>query len=148
MASPPERVSGACLCGDVRFSVELPSLFCAHCHCTMCQRNHGAAFVTWVGVPKDRLEVAAGRDTLVRYASSENGSRTFCGRCGTSLFCENTAHPERVDIPLANLREPIDRAPQVHAYWSDRVAWQPIQDDLPHLGAGGASRLEPPEGED
>ena len=39
------------ICGTVEFSVALPTLFCGHCHCTMCQRNHGAAYVTWFGVP-------------------------------------------------------------------------------------------------
>jgi hypothetical protein len=141
LESSPERVPGSCLCGDVTFTVELPSLFCAHCHCTMCQRNHGAAFVTWVGVARERLAVETGEAALVRYPSSEHGTRTFCGRCGTSLFCENSHHPDRVDVPLANLLEPIDRVPQLHAYWSDRASWQPVEDDLPHLG--GESGMEP-----
>ena len=137
----PTFVSGACLCGDVQFTVELPSLFCGHCHCTMCQRNHGAAFVTWFGLPKARLTLDAGSEALVRYASSEHGSRTFCGRCGSSLFCENAKHDDRVDIPLANMKAPIDREPQMHAYWSDRASWQPVEDDLPHLGGGSGTEL-------
>jgi len=28
-------VRGACFCGAVTFEVTLPTLFCAHCHCTM-----------------------------------------------------------------------------------------------------------------
>ena len=55
MNTPP--VQGACLCGAVRFQVTLPTLFCVHCHCTMCQRNHGAAYVTWFGVPKDQTRI-------------------------------------------------------------------------------------------
>ena len=127
-------VAGACLCGAVRFAVTLPTLFCAHCHCTMCQRNHGAAFVTWIGVPREQLRVVSGNDGLVRYASSEHGSRSFCGACGTSLFCENDTHPERVDVPLANMLGPIDRAPQLHAYFGTRAAWGAVTDDLPRLG--------------
>ena len=33
--SDAQRVPGACLCGAVRFTITLPTLFCAHCHCTM-----------------------------------------------------------------------------------------------------------------
>jgi hypothetical protein len=55
-----ETVSGGCLCGAVRFRVELPTLFCAHCHCSMCRRNHGAAYVTWFGIARERLAVEAG----------------------------------------------------------------------------------------
>ena len=41
------KVEGGCLCGAVRFSLELPSKWCAHCHCSMCRRAHGAGYVTW-----------------------------------------------------------------------------------------------------
>jgi hypothetical protein len=136
-----KRVSGACLCEAVRFTIELPTLFCAHCHCRMCRRNHGAAYVTWVGVSAGKLTVDAGRGDLVRYRSSEHGTRAFCGRCGSSLFCENAEHPERVDVPLANLAGPIDRAPQFHVYVDHGADWTVVGDDLPRLG--GETGLEP-----
>jgi hypothetical protein len=139
--SAASAVPGACLCGGVRFRVALPTLFCAHCHCTMCRRNHGAAYVTWIGVARERLTLDAGAELLARYASSEHGTRTFCTRCGTSLFCENTAHPERVDVPLANMLGPVDRAPQLHAYFDDRAEWTLVEDALPRLG--GKTGFEP-----
>jgi hypothetical protein len=140
------RVPGGCLCGAVRFTVELPALFCGHCHCTMCRRNHGAAYVTWFGVPPAQLRLDDGIGELVRYASSEHGARSFCRRCGTSLFCENAEHPDRVDIPLANMAGPIDRPPGFHCWWSDRADWTFAEDGLPRLG--GPSGLEPLEPED
>jgi hypothetical protein len=139
--SDAKRVGGACLCGGVRFTVTLPTLFCAHCHCSMCRRNHGAAFVTWIGAARERLALDAGSELLTRYASSQHGSRTFCSRCGSSLFCENAAHPERVDIPLANLSGAIDRAPQLHVFFDDRADWTDLRDPLPRLG--GKTGLEP-----
>ena len=132
---------GGCLCGAVRFRVRMPTLFCGHCHCTMCRRNHGAAWVTWLGVPRAQLEIEAGEGELRRYASSQHGSRSFCGRCGTSLFCENTEHPDRVDVPLANLQGPIDRPPGFHCWFDARADWAVVLDDLPRLG--GATGLEP-----
>jgi hypothetical protein len=135
------RVAGACLCGAVRFTITLPTLFCSHCHCSMCRRNHGAAYVTWVAAGRDRLALDAGAELLTRYASSEHGSRTFCSRCGTSLFCENESHPERVDIPLANLAGPIDRAPQLHVHFDDRADWTAVGDALPRRG--GKTGFEP-----
>jgi len=139
--SSNSTASGSCLCGAVRFRVELPSLFCGHCHCSMCRRNHGAGFVTWFAVPRAQLEVEAGRDELRRYASSEHGSRSFCSRCGSALFCESAKHPEQVDIPLANVEGPIDRPPQFHFYFDDRAAWVQVSDDLPRLG--GPTGMEP-----
>jgi hypothetical protein len=139
--SDTNTVEGACLCGAVRFEVTLPTMFCGHCHCTMCQRNHGAAFVTWLAVDRSQLELTDGGSELIRYESSEHGARSFCPRCGTSLFCENDAHPDRVDIPLANMNGPIDRAPQVHVHVDSQADWHAIVDSLPRLG--GKTGLEP-----
>lgn len=126
-------VTGACLCGAVRFRVTLPTVFCAHCHCSMCRRNHGAGYVTWIGVPRAQLALEQGADALITYHSSETGTRKFCGRCGTSLFCENTHHAERVDVPLGVMDGPIDREPQLHAYFDCRAPWVAIGDALPRL---------------
>ena len=54
-------ILGACLCGAVRISIRPPTLFCGHCHCTMCQRNHGSAYVTWFGVPWEQTEIVASK---------------------------------------------------------------------------------------
>jgi hypothetical protein len=136
-----DQVQGGCLCGAVHFTVTLPTLFCGHCHCSMCRRNHGAAYVTWFAVPRSQLSVDSGLDQLTRYESSAHGSRSFCSRCGSSLFCVSTRLPEIVDIPLANLEGPIDRLPESHIYFDDRGSWTMVGDDLPRLG--GPSGLEP-----
>jgi len=133
--------TGGCLCGAVRFTAQLPSLFCGHCHCSMCRRNHGAPYVTWFGVPVERLVVERGRDELVRFASSEQGSRSFCRRCGTTLFCDNQAHPERVEIALGVMDGPIDRPPQAHIFFDSGAPWVAIGDSLPRLG--GKTGYEP-----
>ena len=134
-------VGGACFCGVVRFAISLPTLFCGHCHCTMCRRSHGAGYVTWTAVPRARFALTAGEDTLVRFASSDHGTRSFCGRCGSTLFCESTHHPDQVDVVLANLAGPIDRTPQVHVFFDDRADWVVVEDGLPRLG--GKSGTEP-----
>lgn len=136
-----DNVSGSCLCGAIRFSVRPPTLFCGHCHCSMCRRNHGAGYVTWFAVPRDRFSLDAGDAELRRFASSDHGSRSFCGRCGSSLFCESSEHPDQVDIVLANMDGPIDRPPQVHVYFDDRAEWVFADDGLPRLG--GATGMEP-----
>lgn len=139
--SNPAEVHGGCLCGGIRFTVTLPTLFCGHCHCGMCRRNHGAAFVTWIAVPRSQVSIDSGAAQLTRFESSEHGSRSFCSRCGSSLFCVSSRHPEIVDIPLASMDGPIDRLPESHLYSDDRAAWTIIADELPRLG--GPSGLEP-----
>jgi hypothetical protein len=109
----------------------------------MCRRNHGAGFVTWFGVPYTQFRIVRGSSQLRRLVSSDHGTRSFCGICGSSLFCESTHHPEHLDIVLANMESPIDRKPEMHVFFSDRAPWVEVADSLPKLG--GASGLEPVE---
>jgi hypothetical protein len=106
----------------------------------MCRRSHGAAFVTWFAVPRAQIFLEAD-ETLTRFRSSDHGTRSFCSRCGSTLFCESTHHPDQVDVVLANMEGPIDRAPQVHVFFDDRAEWTAVDDGLPRLG--GATGLEP-----
>ena len=134
-------MAGSCFCGAVRFELDVPTLFCAHCHCSMCRRSNGAAFVTWVGVGVDRFRLLEAA-SLVRHPSSDHGTRSFCGRCGSPLFCESSRHPERIDVTLASLEGPIDRAPQAHTYYDCRAAWAEDFEVLPKLGgATGSEKL-------
>src|SRR6185503_11754000 len=103
---------GQCLCGAVRFEIIPPTKWCAHCHCSMCRRAHGAGYVTWVGVPEGQLRIIAGEDRLVRYPSSAQASRRFCGACGSSLFFEGARWPGEVHVTLGNIVDKLDRAPQ------------------------------------
>lgn len=135
------RIQGSCFCGEVKFEVTLPTLFCAHCHCTMCRHVHGAGYVTWIGVPYTQFRMVSGQEHLKVHHSSDHGRRSFCDTCSSSLFCESTHHPEHIDIVLANLAGTIDRDPQAHYYFSDRIDWVPLEDDLPRFG--GESGMEP-----
>ena len=143
--SEPQEVTGGCLCGAVQFRIALPTLFCAHCHCRMCQRSHGAGYVTWFAVPSVQIEIEKGESDLVRHASSDHGTRTFCSHCGSSMFCESTHHPDQVDVVLASMDGRIDREPGLHIFFDHRAPWVRIGDDLPRLG--GETGMEPTESE-
>jgi hypothetical protein len=107
----------------------------------MCRRSHGAGYVTWFGVVRDQFSLDSGAADLVRFRSSEQGTRSFCGRCGSSLFCESTRHPDVVDVVLASMHAPIDRGPQCHFHFDSSVDWVVVNDGLPRLG--GPTGREP-----
>lgn len=134
-------VEGACFCGAIEFTAALPALFCGHCHCTMCRRAHGAAYVTWFVVRRKQFAFKRGEDTLVRFASSDHGTRSFCRVCGSTLFCESTHHPDQIDVVLANMKSTIGLEPQAHIYFDCRADWVTVGDSLPRLG--GATGIEP-----
>lgn len=123
--------SGACQCGLVRFSVTLPSKWVAHCHCRMCQRAHGAAFVTWLGVDSEAARIDDPQAALRWYPSSPGAERGFCSRCGSPLFFRSARWPGELHVARAQLEGEIDRPPQAHVFWDSHVDWA-----LPDPGDG------------
>lgn len=122
-----------CLCGDVKLEATLPSRWAAHCHCSLCRRAHGAAFVTWVGMEATRCVIGDSSRSLRWYESTPGAERGFCGHCGAMLFFRSDRWPGELHIALAHFTTPVDRTPQLHVHWADHVAWADVDplDGLP-----------------
>ena len=137
MSEPTTAVfAGSCLCGEVEFEYWAPSLWCAHCHCSLCRRAHGAALVTWVGVDKTRFNFIKQKG-LKWYSSSEEAERGFCSNCGSSLFFRSRRWPGEIHITRANVKGELDIAPTAHVYYGSRsVPWFTFEDGLPHTKSG------------
>ncbi len=126
---------GNCLCGAVEFTAELPSRWVAHCHCTMCQKAGGSAFITWVGLEENRCEIHDPLQQLQWFESSNEAQRGFCKTCGSALFFKSSRWPDEIHVTLSNFQTPVDRAPQVHAFWDTHVDWVVLNDELPRKTA-------------
>ena len=133
--------SGSCLCGRVRYELSEEPQLLANCHCTICQRAHGAAFVTWVAVPEESVLIKAGESDLTRYRSSDIGTRSFCRTCGSSMFCTLDTHPGVIDVAVACLAPGHGAVPRAHVFWDDRADWIALTDRLARLG--GKTGIEP-----
>lgn len=124
-----QYATGQCLCGSLRFQITLPVRWLAHCHCSMCRRGHGAAFVTWFGVVPTACQVLQGE--LIWYRSSPEAERGRCATCGSPLFFRSQRWPDELHIVLAALDAPIAQTPQLHVYYGNRVDWVDLADHLP-----------------
>jgi hypothetical protein len=131
-------IDGGCLCGAVRFTIGATSKWSAHCHCSLCRRAHGAAFVTWLGYNEDSVAIDNGDDTLRWYESSPGAERGFCVRCGSTIFFRSKRWPGELHITVANLDGDADRVPQAHVFWDSHVDWIDLGADLPRRDGGGA----------
>ncbi len=131
----PTSVQGKCYCGGVQFELTFPNEFCSHCHCEDCRQAHGAAFVTWTGLPKSQFRFIAGEDKLKKYESrieTHQGIRWgFCSDCGTSLLYDCDQAPDKIYITVANLTGKLDREPDSHVSFEEKVNWLSVQDSLP-----------------
>ena len=94
-------VEGGCLCGAVRYRLARHGDDVAHCHCRICRRASGAAFVTWATVARDDLEV---RGRVRWFRSSRMALRGSCPVCGSHLFFAQEIDESAVaaELPLAD----------------------------------------------
>jgi hypothetical protein len=96
----------------------------------MCRRAHGAGYVTWAGFESDHFTLLAGDHHLQWYRSSEDTRRGFCGTCGSSMLFESGRWPGETHVAMGCIDDPIDKAPQAHAYFDSHVDWMPIDEAL------------------
>jgi hypothetical protein len=135
-------VPGACLCGAIRYEIDLPTLGSVHCHCTMCRRWNGAGYTSWCAVPKDQLRILSGEKQLVRYQSSDHAGRFFCSVCGSSLFGDSSRTPDNMYIVMGPLKGEIDIAPLGHQSIEQKAYYIAIGDDLPQVEGAGDLETE------
>lgn len=114
---------GSCLCGAVTFAAALPARWVAHCHCTRCQRAHGAPFVTWVGFSEEQVQIASPGIELRWFETEEGAGRGFCGHCGSPMFFRSTRYPGELHIARALFHTELEQQPSVNAFFSSHVPW-------------------------
>jgi hypothetical protein len=122
--------TGACLCGAIRYEARGEPTAVNHCHCVQCQRASGAAMITWATWPLASVRMLAGR--AAAFASSPGVERSFCARCGSTLFWRRTApEPAAIDIAAGTLDDPDRVTPSEHIFTKSRRRWLPLCDGLP-----------------
>ncbi len=134
-------VIGHCYCRSVKFEIQFPTEFVSHCHCESCRTSHGSAFVTWGGVSRKQFRFIAGEDNIKRYESSPGVKWGFCNKCGTNLLYDHDGVPEKVYFTIANLEGPLDRQPDSHVSFEEKVNWFHPGDDLPKFRAKTEERI-------
>lgn len=119
--------TGKCMCGTVAFTAtDLPDVFGA-CHCEMCRRWTGSAFLE-VSIPEGNV-TWEGKAHIARLQSSEWAERAWCRKCGSALYYRVTMEGEwsgTYDISLGLFDDPdaftfsheifIDHKPDSFAY--------------------------------
>ena len=124
-------VTGSCLCGAVRYEIEGTLTDAGHCHCTMCRKEHGAAFGTYAVVDPDRFHWVSGSDRVTRFESSSGEDRIFCRVCGSTLGGMSNGRVESITLGTVD-GDPGVR-PRSHIFVGSKARWHEIEDDLPQF---------------
>lgn len=132
-----DRISGGCLCGAVRYEINVRLRGIVNCHCSKCRKFHGN-FGAYTSIKYTNL-ILLERRGLKWYQSitdkTPNVYRGFCSECGSSLFW----HPrdqERIAVAAGSLDDPINLKTIGHVWISQIADYYKISDDLPKYEQG------------
>lgn len=88
-----------------------------------------------MGVPNTAYRFTGAEPAV--YVSSPGVRRFFCANCGTPMAYETDKYPKEIHFYAASLEKPEDFKPAFHAYYTERLSWADINDDLPRFDHGG-----------
>lgn len=125
-------MTGGCLCGRVRYRAEGELSEMHYCHCSMCRKQHGAAFSAFGAVPVERFRWDSGEEQLRHYRGS-HVRRTFCGTCGSTLVAADHRWPHLIWIAAGTLDEDPGARPLYHMHVASKAPWFGIHDNLPQF---------------
>jgi hypothetical protein len=123
--------TGGCLCGRIRYRATGAPMTPSHCHCELCRKSSGAAFVSWASFAMRDFSFPQGAPA--RFDSSSRAFRQFCRDCGTQLTFQYHATPDSIDVTLASLDDPAAIRPADHIWTRRQIAWVELADGLPRF---------------
>ena len=127
------NMTGQCLCGAVKLRTDTAPLKVMHCHCSMCRRHSGAAFLTYALFNVKAVHFAG--DAPVPYRSSEVATRSHCGKCGSPVSFIYDTEPDNIYIPAGMLDQAASLTPSEHWYADSQLPWVHLDDGLPRHAA-------------
>lgn len=124
--------SGQCLCGEIRYSVDIEPVFTGNCHCKDCQRSSGSAFIPAMIFPEKDVVVSG----EVKYFESQTDSgnihkRGFCPNCGSQLFARFSHMPGMLGIKSGTLNDSSNYVPKLDFYVGSAAPWDFMNPELP-----------------
>ena len=128
-------ITGGCECGLVKYEVLGDLVDFCHCHCSICRRLYGAAFVTWGGVSRADLSYISGEANLKSYSFSEKADSIFCDTCGSRILVAFKPQTDMLYITLGGLDGDFVCPPGFHQFVGSKAPWFEITDDLPQHDA-------------
>lgn len=109
-----DRLTGGCLCGEVRIAASGEPLRVGLCHCLDCRKHHGAVFYAAAIYPRGAVEVEG--------EAREYRGRHFCPRCGSPVF---GLAGDEAWVYLGSLDEPGRLTPTYELWTVRREPWLP-----------------------
>lgn len=127
-------MEGGCACGEVRYRVDADPIFVNNCHCSLCQRQSGAASAVNAFVEVEHLHLLSGklREHDVPTGSGKVQTIIRCAACGTAVW----SHYPRLGrlgaaIRVGTLDDGAAIRPDAAIFVADRMDWAALPDGVP-----------------
>lgn len=133
----------SCYCGTVQAALDPARASALHCHCSQCRQLSGAAFTTWLNLPRAAFQLEAGADNLTAFAVTANATRHFCRQCGSHVYSNDGRDESIVGLPLGIVSGDGLPTPEVHYFFDSGVPWCDVS--AAARKAGGPTGYEPLE---
>jgi hypothetical protein len=109
-----DRITGGCLCGNVRIVASGLPYRVGLCHCLDCRKHHGALFHASAVFPQDAVTIDG--------ETREYARRFFCPRCGSPVFGR---WADEIGVNLGCLDAPDQLMPTYESWIIRRESWLP-----------------------
>ena len=130
------RITGGCLCGAVRYSIDgepIPDRQFL-CHCVDCQKHTGTAFVSGIAFPADSV-VVTGPMTICTMPGGQSGepiNRRFCTRCGSPIMIDKDGTGRKL-IMAGTLDDKSLFKPKTSLFCEQAPSWVVMPADTENL---------------
>lgn len=131
-------IIGGCLCNGVRYEYDGTISEISMCHCSMCRKAQGSAYVAISPVDTARLTITKGQDLLKEYRAVPGKARVFCSNCGSPIYSARDDLPGVRRLRLGTVETPFACSNSYHIHVASKAAWETIADGLPQHAASRA----------
>lgn len=130
------ELEGGCGCGAVRYRLASKPMFVNCCHCRICQRQTGSAFVLNAIIETDRIAFEGEGVEMSVPAPSGHPQVIFrCKSCGVALWSQYRGMTGLRFVRVGTLDEPAALKPDAHIWTSSKQPWVALPTDTPAFEA-------------
>ena len=126
-----EVIEGGCLCNGIRYEYDGDIHEISLCHCSMCRKAQGSAYVAVCPIDATKFRITQGVDLLKEYRAVPHKARVFCSNCGSPLYSARDDIPTVKRLRLGTVETSFRCSIAYHTFVGSKADWEVIADDLP-----------------
>ena len=129
-----EVTNGGCLCGAVRYTVNVKPLVTRACWCKLCQSLAAGNATVNLAFPTSAVTITGDLRDYVSIADGGNKMhRRFCAGCGVHLFSEAEERPHLIVVRAGTLDDKEQVEVEGIIWTSEAPSWAYLDPDIPHF---------------